>query len=295
MSNIDANIKNTSFCENKKKHKWSPYEIIGLVIFSMYAFSLIFSLLWAFTNSLKTRMEYLGSVVALPKHWLFSNYIEAFNVLSASNKNAFVLLFNSIWLSVLGPTISIATAAMASYVMSKYKFPGRDIIWGIMITVMIIPIYGSTASTFKMYQTLHLYNSPLILITKIASIGGNMMMIAAFDGVSKTYMEAAFLEGAGHFRIFVKIMLPQVSGLLAALWIMGFIGEWNNYMGPIMFLPDFPTLSSGLYIYQMEQGRHLNTPILFAGTFICILPVITLFAVFSDKFLNLSYGSGIKG
>ena len=290
MSSIE--MKSNMF---KHKRKWSVYEIIGLVLFSLYAFSLVASFVWMFLNSLKTRTEYLESVVALPKRWLFSNYIEAFKVLEAGGKNVFTMLFNSVWLAVLGPTITSLTAAMTSYVMSKYKFPGRDLIWGIMITVMVIPIYGSTASTFKMYQLLHLYNSPLILITKIASIGGNMMMIAAFDGVSKTYMEAAFLEGAGHFRIFVKIMLPQVAGLMFALWIIAFIAEWNNYMYPIMYLPKFYTLTSGLYVYQVEQGRRLDTPILFAGSLICIIPAVTLFTVFNNKFLNLSYGSGIKG
>ena len=295
MSNTNQSLTGAKVKANKNKRRWSVYEIIGLVILSAYALTLIFSLAWAFVNSLKSRMEYLESVVALPKKWLFSNYIKAFQELSAGGKNAFLLLLNSAWLSILGPTISTITAAMSSYVMSKYKFPGRNLIWGIMITLLTLPIYGSTASTFKMYQTLHLYNSPLFLITKIAGIGGNMMMIAAFDSVSTTYMESAFLDGAGHFRIFVQIMLPQITGLMFALWIMGFIGEWNNYMGPIMYLPDFPTLTSGLYIYQVEQGRRLNTPILFAGTFICILLVVTLFTVFNDKFLSLSYGSGIKG
>lgn len=290
MSNTDFNFK-----PNKHVRKFSVYEIIGLIVFSLYAFSLIGSLLWTFLNSLKTRMEYLESVVKLPKQWLFSNYIKAFQVLEAGGKNVFTMLFNSVWLAVLGPTINIITAAMASYVMAKYKFPFRDFIWGIMITIMVIPIYGATASTYKMYQTLNLYDSPLILITKITGIGGSMMIIAAFEGVSKTYMEAAFLDGAGHFRIFWQIMLPQVTGLLFALWIMAFIAEWNNYMSPIMYLPSFPTLTSGLYVYQIEQSRRLNTPILFAGALMCIVPAVTLFTVFQDKFLNLSYGSGIKG
>lgn len=271
------------------------YELIGFIVFGVYTLLLLGPIFWTFLNSLKDRMEYLENVVALPKRWLFSNYVKAFQVLEAGGKNVFVMLFNSVWLAVAKPTVSILTASMASYVMSKYKFPGRSLIWTTMIIMMIIPIYGSGASVYKMYQALNMYDSPLILLASITGLGGSMMIIAAFDGVSKTYMEAAFIEGAGHFRIFWKIMFPQVNGLLFALWIMAFIGAWNDYMGPIMYLPSYVTLSSGLYIYQVEQARKLNTPVLFAGALMCIVPVVTLFIVFQDKFINLSYGSGIKG
>ncbi len=288
-------LSTDSFKPYKKKRPFSVYELVGFIVFGVYTLLLLGPIFWTFLNSLKTRLEYLESVVALPKQWLFSNYIQAFKVLSAGGKNVFVMLINSIWLSVSKPTISILTASMASYVMSKYKFPGRHVIWTTMIVMMIVPIYGAGASIYKMYQALHMYDSPLILLASVTGLGGSMMIIAAFDGVSKTYMEAAFIEGAGHFRIFWRIMFPQVTGLLFALWIMAFIGAWNDYMGPIMYLPSFVTLSSGLYIYQVEQARKLNTPVLFAGALMCIVPVVTLFIVFQDKFINLSYGSGIKG
>ncbi len=291
----NENVTATTGVRKRKLKRMSPLQIFLLVLFSLYTLSLIVPFVWTILNSLKDKYEYLESVVALPKDWLFSNYIEAFKVLEAGDKNVFLMLGNSLWLALGTPTINILTAATASYVMAKYKFPGRDLIWGIMITIMIIPIYGSTASTYTMYRQLGIFDSPLILISKICGIGGSMMLIAAFEGVSKTYMEAAFLDGAGHFRVFWQIMLPQVTGLLSALWIMSFITEWNAYMYPIMYLPSYVTLSSGLYIYQVEQGRKLNTPILFAGAILCIIPVIILFVAFQDKFLNMSYGGGIKG
>lgn len=284
--------------ENKRikvKKEATFVRVFGFILFGAYALTMLGSFAWTFLNSLKGRMEYIENVVKLPKEWLFSNYATAFKVLSANGKNAVEMLFNSIWLSVLPPTISLLTGSMASYVMSKYKFPGRSLIWAIMITLMIIPIYGSGSATYKLYRQLGIYDSPLILITNICGLGGSIMLIAAFDGVSTTYMEAAFLEGAGHFRIFWLIMLPQVGGLLSALWISSFIGSWNDYMRALMFLPSYPPLSSGLYIYQIEQNRKLNTPILFAGSLMCAIPAVTLFVIFQDKFLNMSFGGGIKG
>ncbi len=269
---------------------------IGFVIFAIYTFSVLGPIVWTFLNSLKDRFEYMQDVVSLPKQWLFSNYLDAFEVLSANGENFFGMFFNSVWLSIAAPTIHILTAAMASYVMAKYKFPGKGIIWGIMITIMVIPIYGSTASTYKMYKFLNIYDTPMFLITTITGLGGSMMMIAAFESVSTTYMEAAFLDGAGHARVFFSIMLPQMTGLMSALWIIQFIGDWNNYMRSLMYLPSYTTLMTGLYVYQIEQGdRGINTPILFAGSLLCCIPAVTLFIAFQDKFLNMSYGGGIKG
>lgn len=147
-------LSTDSFKPYKKKRRFSVYELIGFIVFGAYTLLLLGPLFWTFLNSLKDRMEYLESSVALPTKWLFSNYIQAFKVLSAGGKNVFVMLFNSAWMSIAKPTVNILTASMASYVMSKYKFPGRNVIWTTMIVMMIIPIYGSGASIYKMYQAL---------------------------------------------------------------------------------------------------------------------------------------------
>ena len=119
-------------------------------------------------------------------------------------------------------------------------------------------------------------------------------MIAAFKGQSKTYMEAAFIEGAGHFRVFWQIMMPQIIGVLSALWVMAFISAWNDYMTPLMYLPSFTPITTGLYIYQKESEVLLNIPVLFAGSLMVLLVPVALFAIFNDKFMQLSYGGGIK-
>ena len=275
--------------------RWTPYSIIIGSIILVYSLSLFGAIGWAFLTSLKGRIEYIRDAISLPKDWLFSNYIDAFNELSANGKNIFVMFGNSVWLSVLPPTISLLTSAMASYVMAHYKFPGRNLIWNIMIFMMTMPIMGNAAATYKMYIRLGMYNSPFILIRNIANLGGSLLVIAAFQGVSKTYAEAAFLDGAGHFRVFFHIMLPQAMGVLLALWTMQFIDCWNDYMTPIMYLPDHTPITTGLYIYQKETERVLNVPILFAGSLMVLVVPVVMFACFQDKFMNLSFGGGIKG
>ena len=275
--------------------RWTPYSIVVGLVILLYAASLFGAIGWAFLTSLKGRTEYIRDPISLPKTWGLSNYAEAFMKLSANGKNIFVMFANSLWLSILPPTISLFTSAMASYVMAHYKFPGRTLIWNIIIFMMTMPIMGNAAATYKMYLRLGMYNSPLILLRNIANLGGSLLVIAAFQGISKTYAEAAFLDGAGHFTVFFKIMLPQAMGVLLALWTMQFIECWNDYMTPIMYLPDFTPITTGLYIYQKETERVLNVPVLFAGALMILIVPIIMFACFQDKFMNLSFGGGIKG
>lgn len=275
--------------------RWTPYSIVVGLIILLYSASLFGAIGWAFLTSLKGRIEYVRDPLSLPKDWLFSNYVDAFKQLSARGNNIFIMFGNSLWLSVLPPTITLLTSAMASYVMAHYKFPGRTLIWNIMIFMMTMPIMGNAAATYKMYLRLGMYNSPFILIREVANIGGSLLVIAAFQGISKTYAEAAFLDGAGHFTVFFRVMLPQAMGVLLALWTMDFIRCWNDYMTPIMYLPDFTPITTGLYIYQKETERLANVPILFAGALMVLVVPITMFACFQDKFMSLSFGGGIKG
>lgn len=275
--------------------KWTPYSVVMFIVLVVYAATLFGVLVWAFLTSLKDRIEYIRDAVALPKDWLFSNYIRTFRELSAGGKNIFVMFGNSLWLSVLPPTINLFTAAMASYAMAHYKFPGRGLIWAIMIFMMTLPIMGNSAAVYKMYLRLGMYNSPLILLRNITGLGGSLMLIAAFTGISKTYAEAAFLDGAGHFTVFFRIMLPQAMGVILALWTMSFITSWNDYMTPIMYLPDYTPVTTGLYIYQKETERVLDVPILFAGSLMVLIVPVAMFACFQDKFMSLSFGGGIKG
>ena len=275
--------------------KWTPYSVVMFIVLVVYAATLFGVLVWAFLTSLKDRIEYIRDAVALPKDWLFSNYIRTFRELSAGGKNIFVMFGNSLWLSILPPTINLFTAAMASYAMAHYKFPGRGLIWAIMIFMMTLPIMGNSAAVYKMYLRLGMYNSPLILLRNITGLGGSLMLIAAFTGISKTYAEAAFLDGAGHFTVFFRIMLPQAMGVILALWTMSFITSWNDYMTPIMYLPDYTPITTGLYIYQKETERVLDVPILFAGSLMVLIVPVVMFACFQDKFMSLSFGGGIKG
>lgn len=280
----------------KKRRKINYGMLVVSIVFGIYAFSLLLPLFWGLMMSFQSRLAYITDKISFPWPMRFRNYVDAFTELQSSGNNMFVMIFNSLWYSVGSPLIGVFTTMMASYVCAKYKFFLNKVIYWIAIVTMMIPIAGSLPSALKLSQIMGYYDSPLTLITAVGGLGSNFVIgFAFFKGVDWSYAESAFIDGASHTRVFLQIMLPQAISPIIALVLMGFISAWNDSTGPLIYLPSYPTLASGFYIYQIESGRTLNYPVYFAGLFIAALPIIALYIAFQDSLMNLNMGGGLKG
>ncbi|MBQ7879639.1 MAG: carbohydrate ABC transporter permease [Clostridia bacterium] len=271
------------------------------IVFLVYSLTVLYSLFWLLNNSFKTLGEWDESRFAfavqnLKNGALFDNYFAAWNELDLDGVGVPGMLFNSLWYSIGGAFVGVWFCGLTAYIVSKYRFIGRELIYGVAIFQMLLPIVGNLPATYKMYFDLGIVNSPLLLITSAGGLGGNFLILyASYQSVSDTYMEAARIDGAGHIAIFFKIMMPQVIPAMFALMLMGYIGLWNDYMGPLLYLEEFPTLATGLMIFEKEMTYDMNMPVFFAGSVILLTPTLILFAVFSDKIMtNVSTG-GLKG
>ena len=109
------------------------------------------------------------------------------------------------------------------------------------------------------------------------------------------YAESAFIDGAGHARVFFQIMLPQLTSPMIAMSLTVFISAWGDAQGPLVYLPSYPTLASGFYEYQQISGRNANFPVLFAGLLMTAVPIIALYIAFQDKLMSLNMSGGLKG
>lgn len=276
------------------RKKFTPGRIIVFVLLVTWCVIFFGMLAWLLIASLKDRVQYVTDKISLPSPWKFSNYVKAFTSLDATGKSVPVMIWNTLWRVFGCMVISQLTQQMLSYVLAKYKFPGRNLIYWASILTMMIPVYGTMASSIKMYQALGFYDSPLIVFSCIG-IGGILIPISCYRSLSWSYAESAFIDGAGHFTVFFRIMLPQVIPVITALCVTSFIGAWNDYMTPIVYMPSYPSLATGLYMYEVECRRTLNYPILFAGLIMSALPALALFIAFQNTFLELNISGGLKG
>ena len=291
-------IKDTGGILTKKTRGEKILYTIVFLVFLLQSLTLLFPVLWMIVSSFKGALEYMGGdAFALPEVWKFSNYAQAFEVLNIGNTNFFGMIFNSLWYTIITTFLGVFIPAATGYVMAKYDFPARQLIFSIAIISMVIPIVGATASRMKIIAFLGVYDSPLyVIVTALGGFGGSFLVYYGFfKALSWSYAEAVMIDGGGHFTIFFKVMLPQAVPMLLTYAITGAIANWNEYQTMILFLPSFPTLASGLFEYKENAVRAANFPVYFAGLILSVIPTLALFCVFSNRIMTSISIGGLKG
>ena len=301
-----------SAISDKIKKRWDAYQGRGwatnvllavvFVLFFVYALTLLYPFLWAFLNSLKTNPEYWADPFSLPKEWRFDNYLLAFSELSVAKTdptkraNLLEMLFNSVWFTFGSTFLNVACSAMIAYALSKYKFRGSGLIYGLAIFTMMIPIVGSLPAMYKLVYSLHIDNSPLFLVTACGGFGFTFIVLYGFfKNVSWSYAEAAFIDGAGNWRVFLSIMIPQARAALLSVFIVTTIDRWNDYMTPLLYLKDFPTLSTGLFVFKQSSAAGNNEPVYLGAMLMSVLPIVVIFIVFQNTIMDNMVAGGLKG
>ena len=286
------------------KHKRTKGELlifsVVAILFFVYAITLIVPCLWLVMSSFKNFADYqldltAGNPFKLPTQWEVSNYIEAFTMMEVEGTNFVGMIFNSLWQAFLPMAITVIVSSAFSYTLARFKFPGRDAIYTLIITVMVMPIMTGGGASFKLYKNLGLYDSPMMFVVNAIGFGNFFYYYAFFKNVSANYAEAVYIDGGGEFSAFFKVILPQAIPLIIALSVIGFIASWNDYMTILLYMPSYPSVASGLYIVKNTFLRSGKIPIYYAGSTIAMIPTLVMFGAFSDKIMsNMSIG-GLKG
>ncbi len=185
---------------------------------------------------------------------------------------------------------------MAGYAFARIDFPGRDIIFIIILSVLMVPGQIFLIPQFMIIKKLGLLNSiPALILPGLFSAFGTFLMRQFFMTLPKELEESAILDGCNQFQIFWKIMLPLVKPGLVALAISTCLYCWNSLMWPLIVNTsvDKMTLSAGL---ASLQGQHsTNYPVMMAGTVLAIWPMILAFIIFQKQFIEGIASTGTKG
>ena len=273
--------------------------IIFLILFTFIAIICIYPLLWAFNNSLKTFDEYSENNFILTKSWDFYNYYKVFNGTFQYNGVTYLgMLYNSLWILVVRVFVNIASSLMLAYAIARFEFPGRNFLYAVVIFANTIPIIGSGPATFKLLNSLNMVENPTTIWLSWA--GGFdfafIVLYGYFKGISPSYSESAYVEGAGELRVFFYIILPQVIPCIVAIMITQAIGVWNDYSTIMIYLRTMPNLAYGLYMFNTESIYISNSkPIYFAAAVISAVPVIILYACTQKLILTNMTAGGLKG
>lgn len=291
---------------NRISRRMDAFQIILYVIVAVYCMSMVYVLLFGLINSLKdaTDFEWLNPFGFPHKEfgWKFDNYskvLKEFKVSSMSmggEEVGFMGMFvNSLLYAVFMSLFSMATQIMVAYAIAKYDFRLKPLLYGVAVIVMLLPIIGSLASEVQMADTFNFRNNLLGICLMKCKYAGLYFLVfyATFRSVSWTYAEAAQIDGAGHLKIFIEIMLPLIKSTVFAVFILLFIEFWNDYYTPMIFLPQSPTMSYGLFVFQTDNRA--SQPIQLAACLLTCLPILVLFVVFKNKIMGNVTMGGLKG
>lgn len=291
---------------NRISRRMDAFQIILYVIVAVYCLSMVYVLLFGLMNSLKdaTDFEWLNPFGFPHKEfgWKFDNYskvLKEFKVSSMSmggEEVGFMGMFvNSLLYAVFMSLFSMATQIMVAYAIAKYDFRLKPLLYGVAVIVMLLPIIGSLASEVQMADTFNFRNNLLGICLMKCKYAGLYFLVfyATFRSVSWTYAEAAQIDGAGHLKIFIEIILPLIKSTVFAVFILLFIEFWNDYYTPMIFLPQSPTMSYGLFVFQTDNRA--SQPIQLAACLLTCLPILVLFVVFKNKIMGNVTMGGLKG
>lgn len=293
----------------KRLKQSSPVYSVLMVLLSVYALMMLSLLAWALITSLKQQLDFRTNALGLPnmKFGLaFENYPIVFKefkmIVMAGGQQEYInvweMLLNTILYAGVGAFISALIPCLVAYVCAKFDYKFNSVIYGIVIVAMVLPIVGSAPSAMKILKDFGIYNTIYgTWIQKFHFLGMYFLVYyASFKGFSNTYLEAAYIDGAGEWRVLFSVVLPLVRNTFLTILLIRFIEYWNDFQTPLLYIPSHPTLAVGLYNLGNSTVGALNwVPRKMAACIILLVPIMALFMAFKDKLMgNLTMG-GIKG
>jgi len=275
--------------------------VILLIVFCVILFTILF---WGFMTSFKGDEDFLFNKIGLPKKWIFNNYLLAWdNMIARSYDGTKIIYIENMFLNTIlyaggGAFFATLVPCMMAYLTVQFPNKFSSFITSFVIVALILPIVGNLPSEIQMAQTLHLYDNIFGVWLMKANFLGIYFLVfqTMFRAMPKTLIEAAKIDGAGNFTIFTRIALPLIKTTFAVIFLIKFIEFWNDYQTPLIYLPNHPTISQGLYYFNLSTDNTVATvPVKTAGAMFVLFPILIVFIAFRKQLMgNLTMGS-IKG
>ena len=304
----------------KNKSRWEVKDVISKVIqialtvvLIAYCFSLLILPLFMLLTSFKAdSLECVHNPFGLPGmnfkypeystiDFHFENYPKILEIMNEKlSVSIGTMFFNGLLMAVLPGALSLFFTALFAYVEAKYDFVGKKFFFNLGIALMIIPIVGNLASAMQIRKFFHVYNNMLmhIITSPVGCFYGMnfLLLYAAFKGMPWDYAESVFIDGGNNYTVLFKIYLPMIMPTLVSLFLLSFMGAWNDYSTYLVWLPDFPNVAYGMYRFTQDADKYLvDLPVLMAGFTLVMLPTIVLYFFTHNTIQSKMMVGGLKG
>jgi len=254
---------------------------------------MIVPFLWMLSTSLKTTVQSM----AFPPEWwprpfVWENYTRIYEYMPF-----FTFLFNSVKIVFFVLVGQLLTCSLAGYAFAKLRFPGRKTLFLVLLSTMMIPSQVTLIPVFVIMKFLGWINTHYALIVPafFGSVFGTFLLRQFFLGLPNDLEDAARIDGCSPFGIYWRIMLPLAKPSLATLAIFTFMGTWNDFMRPLIYLSDMEKMTLPVGLALLSNHQDIRIPLIMAGAMLSLLPILILY-IFGQKYFVRGIAlTGMKG
>lgn len=252
----------------------------------------LFPLIWMLLTSFKSAEEILRvPPTILPDQFNLKNYADAL-----AKQPIFRFLFNSLVVSLGSAAFSVLITAMAGYGFSKFNFRGKEAMFFLILSFLIVPFQSIVVPLYKWITKFGLTDTYLgIALPLLVSAFGVFLMRQAMDTIPNDLIEAARIDGCGEFKTFLLIVLPNVKTFVATQAIIKFLWSWNEFYWPLVITnkPEMKVITVGIQSFTSMYYTEYN--LVMAAAVLSILPMAIMFAIFQKGIVRAVSMSGVKG
>jgi len=250
-----------------------------------------FPLYWMFATAVRPKKEiFSGGLDLVPSTFVWSNFSDAWNKLPWDQ-----FYINSIAIAAIAVPVTVFINLLAGYTFAKYKFPGRDILFLLMISTLMIPIQVIMVPEFLIVAKLGWVNTWWgVLVPRAAEAFGLFMVRQFMVSIPDELIEAARLDGAGEFTIFRRVVLPLSWPVIAVLSIFTFMWRWNDFAWPLVVLQEQSSYTVPLGLNLMQGQYFTDWTGLMSMSLLSIIPMMLVFIFFQRYFIQGIASTGLK-
>lgn len=273
-------------------------KIISKVILYLIVVSLsvvfVFPFIWMFRSSFMN----IGQIFRMPPEWIPNPFSLDGYKETVLETPLFRYALNTLIILIFGTIGTLLTASMAAYAFSRVVWRGRDLIFSIILSSMMLPTFVTLIPQFTMWNSLGLYDTfaPLIIPGFLGGGAFNIFLLRQFFmTIPRELDESAFIDGATHLQVFTKIMIPLCKSSFVVVGIFSFIFYWNDFFNPLIYLSSSQHFTLSIGLQQMIGQYSTKWDVLMAASTIVLVPCLLVFS-FGQKYLLEGIAmTGIKG
>lgn len=252
----------------------------------------LFPLFWLFSSSLKDISEiFVNPPLWIPKTLHWENFRELF-----VNRQFGIITWNSLLLSTTMTVTALLLCSLGGFAFAKYQFRGKNILFIFVLASLMIPHEATMVPLFVIYKKLHLIDNIWgVILPDLANAFGIFFMRQYCSSIPDEMMEAARIDGCSEFKMFRRIILPNLKSAFAALGIILFVKQWNNFLWPSVILRSQEHMTLSVALKALEDSNNTPYHLIMAGSVVSVLPLLIIVLIFQKQLISGMIDGAIKG